>query len=60
MLKEQEAAGLRTQAAAKYTRSHHTHLRSRIKREEVAAACWGVIPAHLEEWIIRHGGLRDA
>ena len=35
-------------------------VRSRIKTLIVGAACRGLLPAKLAEWLIRCGGLRDA
>ena len=56
-----KAAGLRTRAASKTDfKRNHKSLRSRIKALIVGAACWGILPVKLAEWIIRRGGLRDA
>ena len=34
--------------------------RIRIKALIIGAACWGVLPVNLAEWLIKRGGLQDA
>ncbi len=37
-----------------------TALAPRIKAAIVTLALWGWVPVKVAEWLIRHGGLRDA
>lgn len=40
------------------TSRNSTATKARIKAIIVGAACWGVLPVKLAEWLIRRGGLR--
>lgn len=42
-----------------YTRNYNP-IRSRIKEIVVRLALYGLLPISAAEWIIQHGGLRDA
>ncbi len=37
-----------------------TLIRTRIKAGIVRLALWGLLPIPVADWIIQHGGLRDA
>lgn len=39
---------------------NHSQISSRIKTTVVMLALWGVPPCRVVDWIIQHGGLRDA
>ncbi len=62
MTTNKKAAGLVTQAAsdAAFDSRNHTPFAARLKALIVGAACWGLLPVALAEWIINHGGMRDA
>lgn len=61
MTPKKKAAGVRSRAAFKTTcEPNHTPTASRVKALIAGAACWGAIPIALADWLIQHGGMRDA
>lgn len=39
---------------------HYSPIKTRLKALIVGAACWGLLPVKLADWIICRGGMRDA
>lgn len=39
---------------------NHTSIRSRLKGLIVRLALWGILPVGLAQWLVQHGGMRDA
>ena len=45
---------------SEHSNRNHNPLLARLKAVIVWAACWGLMPAELAEWIIKRGGMHDA
>ncbi len=52
--KKKKAAGGNPAAFKKTPRKYFTLFASRVKVLIVGAACWGLIPVVLADWLIRH------